>query len=789
MEALPVATDVFAQIGDVELQGACSRHGAIDIAVAEGCEDGDALAAIRHIDGEGIGLVASRLALGGEGAALHHQSARFADALLGYLGGAEVYSGASQHQVALELEQVACSHVELSVAIDDEVAFALEGGGVGAVLQGERGVVDAEFGVAEQACRAVGGGVRTSIDVGAAVHHPVLGKLLRSAQGRGLAAIGDGVEAQLAAVQHGGPGVGVLGEEGQRAASCLVERCRAADAALSLNGHVGLAAHHHGLLLHLRVEGDGLVGLGSDEPVAFVVAHKGVAVDDVGLLGTCLGFEHVGIVRVVVAVEGQHTYFVGGGWCQPMVDGTLLHVGSRAHHFVEGSILLHLHAKALLVVGVVGPAERHRRGGRGLQGEQQGRTQEILSAVEVNAVDVVLDVGISVAGDGHGIVGGGVGAVLLFPLVGHAVAVGVGWLLSFPHVPGCGDAVGQRVLVADERPSLTIRQHLAGHVAVGIVAIGQRGSHGGQIGVEQGAAVEQLQGGVVVGLRLASGCVIVGYHLGVKVSVAVAVLPVVVGIAMEIAVATREGCATHGWAVDEQVRLDVDVGFALGVSSHDVGAVLPVVHDVVGILVGALDFEVACGVVAEQVAYQRHVVGLHQSACRVVHQPLPHNAILQGDVLWCGAFAVGVDAEGLVAPPGKRAMVENHVRAVGDAGAVLARVAAHAHAEAHVAHDDIGGSREADAVAIDGDALAGCRLPSHIEVVLEHHAALDVDDARHVEDDDAVGLADGIAKRAAAAIVQVGDVIHAAAAPSGGKAPPALGTREGQLLGIGREEG
>ena len=99
--------------------------------------------------------------------------------------------------------------------------------------------------------------------------------------------------------------------------------------------------------------------------------------------------------------------------------------------------------------------------------------------------------------------------------------------------------------------------------------------------------------------------------------------------------------------------------------------------------------------------------------------------------------------------------------------------------------DDVVGTGEADAVAIDGDAFAGGCLACHIEVVGEDQTAGELDDAGDVKDDDAVGFADGIAQRAGAGIVQVGDMIDRTATAASGKATEAFRTGEGKLV-VGR---
>ena len=91
-------------------------------------------------------------------------------------------------------------------------------------------------------------------------------------------------------------------------------------------------------------------------------------------------------------------------------------------------------------------------------------------------------------------------------------------------------------------------------------------------------------------------------------------------------------------------------------------------------------------------------------------------------------------------------MVENHVCAVGHSGAVLAVVAVLSHAHSEVSADDVVGTREAYAVAIDRDALSRCRLSGNVEVALEYHSALDIDDTAYVEHHDTVALRHCIAQ-------------------------------------------
>ena len=404
------------------------------------------------------------------------------------------------------------------------------------------------------------------------------------------------------------------------------------------------------------------------------------------------------------------------------------------------------------------------------------------------AVDVVLNVRIARIVNVHGVVQALVAAILILPPVGHAVAVGVLCLFALKPAPRRGHADGQLVLVGDELTLLAERKHLVDHVAVGQVAVRQRSAHVGQQFFYELIAAPLLQSRIVVGRSHAVATTVTREERGVEHAVAVGVLPVVVAVEVEVAVAARQAIAAHGGTVDEQVVLNVHVARALRVATHVVGSVLPVVHQVVHVLVHTLHLEVSRAVVHQQDAVQGDVVGLHQSAGRVSHQSLADNGVHQRDVRRCRSLVVPVYREVLVLSPGKRAVVEDHVLSVGNAGTVLVFRAHSTHAEAHVAYNQVVGTREAHAVAIDGDALAGSCLSCHVEVLGKHDARVYADDAAHVEHDDAVWLAHGIAQRSCSRVVQISHMIDAARTSAGCKASPALCTREGQLLGKGSDK-
>ena len=219
---------------------------------------------------------------------------------------------------------------------------------------------------------------------------------------------------------------------------------------------------------------------------------------------------------------------------------------------------------------------------------------------------------------------------------------------------------------------------------------------------------------------------------------------------MELGITTVKAVATAIRTIDKEVGLDVSKRFALAVATHVIGVVLPVIDEVVDILVYALHLEIAGGVVHQQNAIERDVLALHQSTGRVSHQTLAYNGVHQGDILGRSAFVIPVHREVLVLAPREGAMVEDHVLTIGDATSIFVLGAYSTHAKAHIAYNDIIRTREADAIAIDGDALAWGCLACHIKVLGKRHARINTDDACHIEDNNAVGLTHSITQRTCA---------------------------------------
>ena len=90
-------------------------------------------------------------------------------------------------------------------------------------------------------------------------------------------------------------------------------------------------------------------------------------------------------------------------------------------------------------------------------------------------------------------------------------------------------------------------------------------------------------------------------------------------------------------------------------------------------------------------------------------------------------------------------MVEDHVLSVSYAGSILVIGSYGSHTEAHVAYNDIVGTGERSSVTIYGDTLTGSCLTSYVKVAAEYKTRVDAYYTSHVEHDDTVRLAYGIA--------------------------------------------
>ena len=171
-----------------------------------------------------------------------------------------------------------------------------------------------------------------------------------------------------------------------------------------------------------------------------------------------------------------------------------------------------------------------------------------------------------------------------------------------------------------------------------------------------------------------------------------------------------------------------------------------------------------------------------------VVEALAEDAPLHREVL------VVVERGAFVHRPAHRAVVEDDVGVVAAPDAVFLAGHLVAQAEAHEADDHVVGV-VLDAVVGQADAVARRRLAGDGDVALgDGQAALELDDAGHVEDDGpGAGLTEGVAERSLVVVVlERGDVIDRATAAAGREHAAALGAREGArdavFLGSGDEE-
>ena len=248
----------------------------------------------------------------------------------------------------------------------------------------------------------------------------------------------------------GGTLVTVRGVERERALSIFVERTLACDITFSTEGDVGIGVDDGDSRAYGLVDGDGgflivfeehlgsvlkdMVALlpvfGGGVPVAIghvprVVRLIGLDVDHLRLLRLGLDSDGRGVVRGFIPFDRPHPYLEGASVSQ-LVESECLGVGFRLAHHFPCSVDEHLHLEFLLVVGEVVPLHIDAVV-RGFHEREVLRCPEKFGAVfAVESVDIVLDIGVSVGSDGHGVVLGWIRSVGLLPFVRYAVLVGVG---------------------------------------------------------------------------------------------------------------------------------------------------------------------------------------------------------------------------------------------------------------------------------------------------------------------------------------------------------------------------
>ena len=189
----------------------------------------------------------------------------------------------------------------------------------------------------------------------------------------------------------------------------------------------------------------------------------------------------------------------------------------------------------------------------------------------------------------------------------------------------------------------------------------------------------------------------------------------------------------------------------------------------------------AAAVVCQQVVVEGSALAAPDGAIAVIaldvyalRQALAEDAPLHGEVF------VAIEGGTLVRAPAHAAMVYDDILVVAPPDGIALVLPLVAHAAAQEADDDIVGF-DHQRIVLQANAVAGGCLPGNGHVAFLYlQVALQLDDARHVEHDDArPALLHPGTQRARAAVVQVGHVVDlASAAAGGGVAGKALGARK-----------
>ena len=277
------------------------------------------------------------------------------------------------------------------------------------------------------------------------------------------------------------------------------------------------------------------------------------------------------------------------------------------------------------------------------------------------------------------------------PLVRHTVTIGIYFFIASPNSPCSRATIYQIFLIRYQFSTLSKRINFVNHITIRIVAIWQRRSYSRkQIGQQTIAGI-LWHLWIIIASRLTHTCRIVCHLSRVKLTIHIAILPVILSIEAKrtFSSSTRKGISTVSRTIDKQIAFYISKGISLRVSTHNVTTILPIINDIVYILVFSFYLVVTSCVIYIKIAIERNVVRLHQASRTMRHQPLSHNTIRNRYVARNDTFVVWIDGKRLIQSPRERTMVEYHILSVGYTCRIFSRRAIVSHTETHIAYDNI----------------------------------------------------------------------------------------------------
>ena len=139
------------------------------------------------------------------------------------------------------------------------------------------------------------------------------------------------------------------------------------------------------------------------------------------------------------------------------------------------------------------------------------------------------------------------------------------------------------------------------HIEIGHVTVRQTGTYCRQQRIYELSGLVDWQFGIIErcsGKSRTTGILALRNSIGIKDSVFVPILPVVLSINMKIAITAGDGVTTTCRTVDKQVICCIHIRRAFRITSHQVTSATPVVYDIIYILINALYLIISRTVIA-----------------------------------------------------------------------------------------------------------------------------------------------------------------------------------------------
>ena len=143
------------------------------------------------------------------------------------------------------------------------------------------------------------------------------------------------------------------------------------------------------------------------------------------------------IFRILAGIsKSSHSYQVSYTRFQAL-DGIGSTIGCHTGHFLPLilTFLRYFNAESIFCIGIVTPFQLNGRTGRRNKLYAHWHTEEIVAVSYGNAIDIILNISITISSNHQGIILVRVGTISLFPSIRHTIAIAIYLLVSAPNRP------------------------------------------------------------------------------------------------------------------------------------------------------------------------------------------------------------------------------------------------------------------------------------------------------------------------------------------------------------------